>query len=160
MLSSIVTAIVPSSSSVVAAFLLLGLRNAGTPLEIASTPVRAAQPDENARSEQEDQREAAEAAGEVLGSRQAEVRDSDLGQVAHRRTGRSRTIAMPMIDDHEAVGRDRERRARLADAAQVHRVMMNNVSRDRDDRLMALQGLDRGRRVLDAEEIDTATVRT
>ena len=46
---SIVTAIVPSSSSVVAAFLLLGLRNAGTPLLIASTPVSAAQPDENAR---------------------------------------------------------------------------------------------------------------
>ena len=50
MLSSIVIAIVPSSSSVVAAFLLFGLRNAGTPLEIASTPVSAAQPDENARA--------------------------------------------------------------------------------------------------------------
>ncbi len=34
----------------VAAFLLLGLRNAGTPLLIASTPVRAVQPEENARS--------------------------------------------------------------------------------------------------------------
>ena len=50
MLSSIVIAIVPSRSSVVAAFLLFGLRNAGTPLEIASTPVSAAQPDENARA--------------------------------------------------------------------------------------------------------------
>ena len=46
----IVIAIMPSSSSVVAAFLLLGLRNAGTPLEIASTPVSAAQPDEKARA--------------------------------------------------------------------------------------------------------------
>ena len=49
-LSIIVTAIAPSSSSVVAAFWLLGRRNAGTPLEIASTPVSAAQPDENARA--------------------------------------------------------------------------------------------------------------
>ena len=38
-----------------AAFLLFGLRKAGTPLLIASTPVSAAQPDENARSQQEDQ---------------------------------------------------------------------------------------------------------
>ena len=38
------------SSRVVAAFLLLGFWNAGTPFEIASTPVRAAQPEENARS--------------------------------------------------------------------------------------------------------------
>ena len=48
MLSIIVTAMLPSSNNVVAAFLLFGLRNAGTPLEIASTPVRAAQPEENA----------------------------------------------------------------------------------------------------------------
>ena len=50
MLISIVIAIVPSSSRVVAAFLLLGFLNAGTPLLIASTPVRAAQPEENARA--------------------------------------------------------------------------------------------------------------
>ncbi len=50
MLISIVIEIVPSSSSVVAAFLLFGLRNAGTPFEIASTPVRAALPEENARA--------------------------------------------------------------------------------------------------------------
>ena len=37
-------------ASVVAAFLLLGLRKAGTPLLIASTPVSAVQPEENARS--------------------------------------------------------------------------------------------------------------
>ena len=34
----------PSSSSVVAAFFDFGLRNAGTPLLIASTPVSAARP--------------------------------------------------------------------------------------------------------------------
>ena len=49
-LSIIVIAIMPSSSSVVAALLLLGRWKAGTPLEIASTPVSAAQPDENARA--------------------------------------------------------------------------------------------------------------
>ena len=46
----IVIAISASISRVVAALRLLGLRNAGTPLEMASTPVRAAQPDENARA--------------------------------------------------------------------------------------------------------------
>ena len=44
------TAIVPSSSSVVAALRDLGFRKAGTPLLIASTPVSAAQPDENDRA--------------------------------------------------------------------------------------------------------------
>ena len=42
-------AIVPMSARVVAAFWLLGLRNAGTPLAIASTPVSAVQPDAKAR---------------------------------------------------------------------------------------------------------------
>ena len=46
---SMVTEIEPMSSRVVAAFLLLGFLNAGTPLEIASTPVSAAHPEENAR---------------------------------------------------------------------------------------------------------------
>ncbi len=49
-LSIIVIAIAPSRNSVVAAFLLFGRLNAGTPLEIASTPVSAAQPEENARA--------------------------------------------------------------------------------------------------------------
>ncbi len=47
---NMVTARMPMSARVVAAFLLLGLRKAGTPLLIASTPVRAAQPEEKARS--------------------------------------------------------------------------------------------------------------
>lgn len=47
--TSIVTASTPISSSVVAAFFDFGLRNAGTPLLIASTPVSAAAPDENDR---------------------------------------------------------------------------------------------------------------
>ena len=50
MLRIMTTAIVPSRSSVAAAFFDRGLRNAGTPLLIASTPVSAAQPEEKARS--------------------------------------------------------------------------------------------------------------
>ena len=42
------TAMTPSIRSVVAALRDLGFRNAGTPLLIASTPVSAAEPDENA----------------------------------------------------------------------------------------------------------------
>ena len=45
-----VIAIPPSRASVVAALRDLGFRNAGTPLLIASTPVSAALPDENARA--------------------------------------------------------------------------------------------------------------
>ena len=41
---SMVTASVPSRSSVVAALRLFGFLNAGTPLEMASTPVMAVQP--------------------------------------------------------------------------------------------------------------------
>lgn len=46
---NMVTAIRPIMSSVVAALRLLGLRKAGTPLLMASTPVSAAQPVEKAR---------------------------------------------------------------------------------------------------------------
>ena len=44
------TAIVPMIARVVAAFLACGRLNAGTPLEIASTPVSAVAPCENALS--------------------------------------------------------------------------------------------------------------
>ena len=47
---SSVIPIVPSNSNVVAAFRDFGLRKAGTPLLIASTPVSAAHPDEKARA--------------------------------------------------------------------------------------------------------------
>jgi len=47
---SMITEIDPIMTRVVEAFLLLGLRNAGTPLLMASTPVSAAHPEENARS--------------------------------------------------------------------------------------------------------------
>ncbi len=44
------TAMTPSNNNVVAALRDLGFRKAGTPLLIASTPVSAALPDENARA--------------------------------------------------------------------------------------------------------------
>ena len=50
MLTIIVIEIDPSRSSVVAALRLFGRWNAGTPFEIASTPVSAAHPDEKARA--------------------------------------------------------------------------------------------------------------
>ncbi len=43
-------AITPRTASVCAAFLPCGRRKAFTPFAIASTPVRAVEPDENARS--------------------------------------------------------------------------------------------------------------
>ena len=49
MLMSMSAAIMPSMSSVVAALRDLGRWKLGTPLEIASTPVSAAQPEEKAR---------------------------------------------------------------------------------------------------------------
>ncbi len=52
---NIVTAMVPSQASVVAALRLLGTLNAGTPLLMASTPVSAAQPELKARSSRKPQ---------------------------------------------------------------------------------------------------------
>ena len=48
--TNIEIAMAPMSASVVAAFLLLGARNAGTPVAIPSTPVSAVQPDAKARN--------------------------------------------------------------------------------------------------------------
>ena len=47
---NIVIAIAPMIASVAAAFFACGRRNAGTPSAIASTPVSAVAPEENARS--------------------------------------------------------------------------------------------------------------
>ena len=48
--ANMAAAMPPISASVVAAFLLFGGLNAGTPLAMASTPVSAVQPDAKARS--------------------------------------------------------------------------------------------------------------
>ncbi len=79
--TSMVTASAPSSSSVVAAFLLFGFLNAGTPLEMASTPVSAAQPEENVRNSRKNMA----AAGEVV-----LVRDGQSGARRAQVSGRAR----------------------------------------------------------------------
>ena len=48
--ANMMIAVTPIAAMVRAAFSLLGGLNAGTPLEMASTPVSAVQPEENARS--------------------------------------------------------------------------------------------------------------
>ncbi len=82
---SIVTESVPISSSVVAAFLLFGFLNAGTPLLIASTPVRAAQPDENVRRIRNAPERTAQAVDEGLVGGDRELRAVDVRQVAEDR---------------------------------------------------------------------------
>ena len=64
--ANMATAMPPSMASVVAAFLLFGLRNAGTPLLIASTPVSAVQPDENARSSRNARARPAKSCGALM----------------------------------------------------------------------------------------------
>ena len=54
-------AMMAMASSVLAAFLAWGSSKAGTPSEMASVPVRAAQPEEKRPQQQEDSAEAAEA---------------------------------------------------------------------------------------------------
>ena len=111
-------AIVPSSSSVVAALRDLGFRNAGTPLLIASTPVSAAQPDENARAIRNTNANPRISPCSACISKSA---DSALQRVAEHEDLEE---PPPQHDEHaddERVGGDRERGARFADTAQVHR---------------------------------------
>ena len=134
------------SSRVVAAFSLLGLRKAGTPLLIASTPVRAAQPEEKARSSRNaaampvsssplcgQQREAG-----ALGRRQGAGELLDEADDAH-------------ADDaeHEEVDRHGEGLARLAHAAEVHRGEEDDDD-DADDDLVAPHEPEDGAGVLHA----------
>ena len=99
------------TTSVAAAFLLSGGRNAGTPFETASTPVIAVQPFENAVRSTNVVSMPAAARGERLDGRH---RDQRAGEVAPRAHAEHRQDA-----DDEEVGRRREEAARLADAAQV-----------------------------------------
>ena len=117
---SMLTATVPSSSSVVAAFLLFGFRKAGTPLEMASTPVNAAEPEEKARASSATMAKPVKAA--YFGSASIPywalsactwlAEDQDPEQAVQHHADDA---------DHEAVGGDGEERAGLADAAQVER---------------------------------------
>ena len=120
MLIIITMAIDPSSSSVVAAFLLLGLRKAGTPLEIASTPVSAAHPEEKARANSRISAIWVRGPSRPGSGTIVEVGRLGRGEVAaevlhHPEHGH------PQDGDHEAIGGDRKQRARLPDSPQVHR---------------------------------------
>ena len=161
MLSSMVTAMPPSRASVVAAFLLLGFRNAGTPLLIASTPVSAAHPDENARRIRKPSARPVEALAVERGSAlDLEAARSACGQVAEQRARSSPTAAIPMIATMKSVGRDGEERARLAHAAQVHRHEHATTSRPRPaPRARAATGSPTAAYCA-PEETDTATVST
>ena len=129
---NIVTATRPIISSVVAAFLLLGLRKAGTPLLIASTPVSAAQPEEKARRIRKAQREGVRSLCSatisiVGGGRVQLVAQDEQPEAAPEDHADHR--------DHEGVGRDGEGRAGLAEAAQVDHCQQDDDD-DRDQRLV------------------------
>ena len=103
--------------SVVAAFFDSGLRNAGTPSAIASTPVSATAPDENARSMIERGR---------AGEQRAVVGDLVERLLVHRQGAEVAEVRARQPDQDEAterddvdVGRAREEPARLLQAAEV-----------------------------------------
>ena len=136
----------PMSSRVVAALSLLGFLKAGTPFEIASTPVSAAQPEENARSS----RKAAASPVTPVPDSGSRVSAGALGR--GERAGEVLDEAVePHPDDghHEGVDRHREGLARLAHAAQVHR-RQEGDERDRDDDLTPPHEVEDGRGVLHA----------
>ncbi len=106
-----VTEIPPSSASVVAALRDLGLRNAGTPLLIASTPVRAAEP---GRERPQDEEGAAEPGEPLL---QIGLRDDLEGRARRLRQVTGGPPDEPDDRDrpdpeHVQVHRERERGAR------------------------------------------------
>ena len=108
----------PSSSSVDAALRDFGFRNAGTPLLMASTPVSAAQPDENALATRKT----------IAKPITSPCSDCIWKSADSARSGTPRTwiwnqppAQHDVHADHEGVGGNRERRARLPDAAQVQR---------------------------------------
>ena len=145
-LSIMVTAIMPSRRSVVAALRLLGLRNAGTPLLMASTPVRAAQPDENAR--------ASSSMSPIVVSGSSQPSWGISCRSALATSGRvpcgqldQAVPTHPQDREDEQVGRHREERSGLAYPTQVHRRQHDDHGR-RDQNLVTPERGDGGRRVL------------
>ncbi len=135
--ASMAEAITPSSSRVVAAFLLLGFWKLGTPLLMASTPVRAAAPEEKARSSRK--------------APASPTRPSSKPACRHDREGCGRRLAQLAGDGledadgghaqdgrHEDVGGDGEDAAGFLDAAQVHEGQDDHADGG-DQRLLAVQ---------------------
>ena len=135
-----------------------GFLNAGTPLEIASTPVSAAQPEENVAHHQEREREAGE---RLLRRRRASRRSSAAAfsvspRTKIRKSPQPTMHSTPIMNAYVGIG---ERDARLADTAQVHRGE-DRDHHDRDlDRVLAGEAPGRAE-VRTPEETDTATVST
>ena len=105
----------PIHTSVVAAFFDSGRRNAGTPFEIASTPVSATAPDEKPFS----RRKSAERAADSRASRRTLRRRTAPGRCRRRTTATSPYDDQRAEDQHVDVGRDGEDAARLLDPAHV-----------------------------------------
>ena len=105
----------PIQTSVAAAFFDSGRRNAGTPFEIASTPVSATAPDEKPFSSRKMPSEPplSRVPSNALGS-------NGTGELSPKNACDSpSTISEPKIE-HVDVRRDGEDAARLLDAAHVH----------------------------------------
>ena len=81
---NIVTEIPPMMASVSAAFFACGRRKAGTPLEMASTPVSAVAPEENARRITNSQIACTAVARSGSGWRPGRQTESGQPPVAHR----------------------------------------------------------------------------
>ena len=130
-----VIAITPSTSSVAAALRPCGRRNALTPFAIASTPVSAVEPDENARSTTKSEtvpyarRERMRCDGMRAGARRA-FPDS------HRDRDQDRS--------DEPVRRQREEDPRFANAAQVRRGDQGDAD-ERERQLVRAERSDCGR---------------
>ena len=106
-----VTAIAPIATRVWAAFLPCGGRKALTPFEIASTPVRAAAPEANARSTTKSPTAptpVASGSGTKACGQVPSVHFADP------------VATSASIGDNERVGRKREENSGLADPAEVH----------------------------------------
>ena len=126
--TSMVIEMLPMSSRVVAALRLLGFWKAGTPLVIASTPVSAAQPDENARSS----RNAAARPARPWPSSGTRVYCGARGRSERPGEVRKKPTSAHADDaEHERVDRHGEGLAGLADPAQVHRGEQHDEHRRR-----------------------------
>ena len=150
------TAIKPSISSVVAALRDLGFRKAGTPLLIASTPVSAAHPDENARATRNTNAKPMMSPCSACSSKPADSARSGVAEdVQLEEAPRQHQVHA----DHERVRRNRESGARLADSAQVHR-RQQQIATTANTVLCCATNGSADPMLLIAEDIDTATVST
>ena len=146
----IVTEMPPSRASVVAAFFDFGFLNAGTPLLMASTPVRAAQPDANARRiEEEARRCPVRPSLKPAPGSSCRLRALGHGQVAGERTGwRRRRATAPIANMNRYTGIG-EQAPGLLDAAQVGDGQQDDEP-DGERRLVPAQRREGRRRVLGA----------